>query len=169
MDAKTFGQYLRDLRKQQKKTLKELGKEVDLSQPYLSQIENGERGIPSPDVLQKLSEPLGVPHSILMLKAGHLRNGGLLVNGEFIENPDEALLKMIRSASDGVVVNGATLSAKEAEKFLIKSIEERNREITFYLQKTDLFYNGHLLTNQDRQRILDMLKALFPEYAIKEE
>jgi len=41
-------------------------------------------------------------------------------------------------------------------------------ELIYLLKSDDVTYNGHQLTDQDKRRILDMLKALFPEYAPKE-
>lgn len=39
-------------------------------------------------------------------------------------------------------------------------------ELTLYLeQKTDLAYNGHKLTELERQRIADMLQLMFPNYS----
>ncbi|WP_158629960.1 helix-turn-helix domain-containing protein [Cohnella sp. AR92] len=66
-----FGEYVRSLRKEQKLTLVELAKASDVSQPYLSNIENGNRGIPSIEILNKLAGPLGVPNSTLLLRAGY--------------------------------------------------------------------------------------------------
>lgn len=49
----------------------ELAKEANVSRPYLSQIESGDR-TPSPDILRKLSRPLGVSHEHLMYKASYI-------------------------------------------------------------------------------------------------
>jgi transcriptional regulator with XRE-family HTH domain len=59
-EAVKFGQMLRKQRESKNLTLSELGQLANLSQPYLSQIENGKRGIPSPQVLQALAGPLGL-------------------------------------------------------------------------------------------------------------
>ena len=57
---------------------------------------------------------------------------------------------------------------KELEQTLdIKNFLELKESV---IKTKDLkpYYNGHKLTEQDRQRILDVLKALFPEYQEKE-
>lgn len=72
MDAKEYGQYIKGLRLESGLTLSELGKEVGYSNPYLSQIENGHKGIPSPDLLLKFSKVLNVEYIELMYKAGYL-------------------------------------------------------------------------------------------------
>lgn len=72
MDAKEFGTYIRSLRKSKKMTIRQLELYSGVSNAYLSHIENGKRGIPTPEILKKLSSPLGVPYEVLMEKAGYL-------------------------------------------------------------------------------------------------
>ncbi|CDQ20994.1 helix-turn-helix domain-containing protein [Halobacillus karajensis] len=72
MDALEFGQFLKDLRKKRGLTLTELGDLIGYSNPYLSQIENGKKGIPSPALLMKLSLVLDVRQSELLDKAGYI-------------------------------------------------------------------------------------------------
>lgn len=73
MEAKEFGLYLRELRKAREFTLKQLADESHVSQSYITNVENNKRGIPSPDVLKKLADPLGVSYEELMIKAGYWR------------------------------------------------------------------------------------------------
>jgi hypothetical protein len=42
--------------------------------------------------------------------------------------------------------------------------QESMKDAKKYFEQTDITYNGHPLTAQDRQRVLDMLKVMFPEY-----
>lgn len=53
-------------------TIRQLELYSGVSNAYISQIERGERGIPSPDILKKLSKPLNIEYSELMKKAGYL-------------------------------------------------------------------------------------------------
>lgn len=69
--TETIGEYLRTLRKGKKLTLLRLQEESGVSNSYLSQIENNQF-TPSPDILKKISDPLGVPYSQLMAKAGYM-------------------------------------------------------------------------------------------------
>jgi transcriptional regulator with XRE-family HTH domain len=66
-----YGQ-LKDLRKLKGFTIRELADRSGVSTAYISQLENGNRGIPSPDVLMKLSEGLNVSYPELMQSAGYL-------------------------------------------------------------------------------------------------
>lgn len=72
MEPKDFGEYLRQLRKERKLTIRQLDMYSGVSNSYISQMERGERGIPSPEILRKLSKPLGVSYEELMVKAGHI-------------------------------------------------------------------------------------------------
>ncbi|MBA2943754.1 helix-turn-helix transcriptional regulator [Paenibacillus sp. CGMCC 1.16610] len=69
-----FYDKLRDLRKLKGFTLRELADRSGVSAAYISQLENGNRGIPSPEVLMKLSEGLNTSYSELMDLAGYLES-----------------------------------------------------------------------------------------------
>jgi transcriptional regulator with XRE-family HTH domain len=69
-----FYDKLRDLRKLKGFTIRELADRSGVSAAYISQLENGNRGIPSPDVLMKFSEGLNISYSELMEIAGYLES-----------------------------------------------------------------------------------------------
>lgn len=71
MKAREFGEYLKELRKKKKLTIRQLDTYSGVSNSYISQMERGERGVPSPEILQKLSKPLGVEYDELMILAGY--------------------------------------------------------------------------------------------------
>ncbi|NMO97450.1 helix-turn-helix domain-containing protein [Paenibacillus lemnae] len=71
MEAKEFGSYLRELRKNANLTMRKLDSLSGVSHSYISQLERGERGIPSPDILKKLADPLNISYMDLLHKAGH--------------------------------------------------------------------------------------------------
>lgn len=58
-EVKKIGLKIKKLRKQFNKTSTELAKEVQISQPYLSQIENGHQAVPL-DVLIKICGVFGI-------------------------------------------------------------------------------------------------------------
>jgi transcriptional regulator with XRE-family HTH domain len=76
--ANELGALLSDLRKAKGFSLREVeeatGKAV--SNPYLSQLENGKIQRPSPHVLHSLSGVYAVPYEALMEKAGYLLPSG---------------------------------------------------------------------------------------------
>jgi HTH-type transcriptional regulator, competence development regulator len=69
-----FYDKLRDLRKLKGFTIRDLADRSGVSPAYISQLENGNRGIPSPEVLMKLSEGLNTSYSDLMEIAGSLES-----------------------------------------------------------------------------------------------
>lgn len=74
MKAEEFGEYLKSLRKKRKLTIRQLDTYSGVSNSYISQMERGERGVPSPDILRKLAKPLNVDYEELMMRAGHLKD-----------------------------------------------------------------------------------------------
>lgn len=79
MDKKEFGQYLKSLRKAKGLTLVGLAEISGVSNPYISQIENG-KFLPTPDTLKKLSKGLDVEYLELMQIAGFTDKKSLLDN-----------------------------------------------------------------------------------------
>lgn len=75
MKSKEFGKYLLELRKARRLTLLQVEAEAKISNGYLSQVENGLRGIPHFDILKKLAETYKVSVSELMAKAEDAVNG----------------------------------------------------------------------------------------------
>ncbi len=68
-----LGEELRRLRIEKGATLREVEKATDISNAYLSQLENGKAEQPSPRVLHKLAEYYKVPYQRLMEVAGYLQ------------------------------------------------------------------------------------------------
>lgn len=72
MNKEEFGKYLRRVRNERKLTIRQLDTYSGVSHSYISQVERGNRGIPSPEILQRLSKPLGVDYEELMVRAGYI-------------------------------------------------------------------------------------------------
>jgi transcriptional regulator with XRE-family HTH domain len=70
----TLGQYLASIRNDRKLTLRQVeeASNKEISNAYLSQIENDKIQKPSPNVLHSLSEIYGIEYSDLMEKAGFI-------------------------------------------------------------------------------------------------
>jgi len=133
MEPIEFGRYLRSLRKQKKITIRQLELYSGVSHAYLSQIENGKRGLPSPEILRKLSKPLEVPYEELMYKAGYI---------DFIEVPDDVAegIRGNKISRDDLVTTPVTEDGKIGlkialqDKVLLDKIKEiakkHNMELT---------------------------------------
>jgi transcriptional regulator with XRE-family HTH domain len=70
----TLGQYLASIRQARRLTLRQVEEATnkEVSNAYLSQIENGKIQQPSPNVLYALSEIYGIDYGQLMERAGHV-------------------------------------------------------------------------------------------------
>lgn len=87
MKAIEFGQYVKKLRKNKGMTIRQLELYSGVSNSYLSLLENGKRGIPSPEVLKKISVPLDHSYHDLMAKAGYLKDYDTI--NEYLEEAPE--------------------------------------------------------------------------------
>lgn len=67
-----FGEYLRKLREAQKLSLREMAAKTGVSVSYITQIENGKRKAPGPEVLKKLAPAYNVPVRDLLKAAGYM-------------------------------------------------------------------------------------------------
>jgi transcriptional regulator with XRE-family HTH domain len=64
--------FLRALRMARRLTLRQVERTADVSNAYLSQVEQGKIAQPSPHILQKLASCYGVAAEELMAKAGYI-------------------------------------------------------------------------------------------------
>ncbi|WP_073240236.1 helix-turn-helix domain-containing protein [Desulforamulus putei] len=92
-----FGLFLKQLREKKEMTIRQLAMYANVSHGYLSQVERGERGTPSPEILSKLAGPLGVSYEELMTAAGYL-NGSSTVESVIAKN--KKLYDVIARAKD---------------------------------------------------------------------
>ncbi len=71
MEDFNFGLYLKELRKSRNLSLHDVEKACGVSNPYLSQLERGDRRPPTPQILKKLARAYKIPVRELFLKAGY--------------------------------------------------------------------------------------------------
>jgi transcriptional regulator with XRE-family HTH domain len=107
-----FYEQLRDMRKLKGFTIRELADRSGVSAAYISQLENGNRGVPSPDVLMKLSEGLNTPYSELMDLAGYLEKQHIDRN-ETYAKPRVNLRRFLRE--NDLIFDGIELSEQDKE------------------------------------------------------
>ncbi|GIN08719.1 LexA repressor [Shouchella clausii] len=75
-----FGEYLRRRRKEKGFTIRQLEMKSGVSNAYLSHLENGKRGLPSTEIIKKISKALDISYTEMLQKAGHLDEANLLQN-----------------------------------------------------------------------------------------
>jgi HTH-type transcriptional regulator, competence development regulator len=120
-----FYEQLKDMRKSRGYTIREAASKSGVSPSYISQLENGNRGIPSPDILSKLAEGLDIPYTRLMEIAGYLQ--------------------------DSEAQNDSPNSAAPRPTIPLRQM----------LRDNDIVFDGYQLSDEDKQRILRMMKVLF--------
>lgn len=69
-----FGKHLRRLRESRGYSIRQLSMRSGVSFGQISKIENGRRGVPKPETIEKLSNGLGVDYDYLMSLAGYVSN-----------------------------------------------------------------------------------------------
>jgi transcriptional regulator with XRE-family HTH domain len=108
----TFGEYIRKLRKEQGKSLRQVAKQVGITHAYIAQLESGKFSPPADPVVLALAEELGEDPDILMVIAGRLSDGLIATIQkhpfEFVEiirrlkgAPKEHLDRVAREIRDG--------------------------------------------------------------------
>ncbi|WP_248924931.1 helix-turn-helix domain-containing protein [Paenibacillus hamazuiensis] len=104
---------LRDMRKLKGYTIRELSDRSGVSAAYISQLENGNRGVPSPEVLQKLSEGLNTPYDELMRLAGYLDRDREADGNDGVAKTPVNLRRFLRE--NDLVFDGIELTEQDKE------------------------------------------------------
>lgn len=117
----TVGQMITKGREQKGLSQRELAKIANVSNTEISRIESGERGIPNPKTLRKISQHIGINYNDLMYAAGL----GMQVS------PLNPFLKRYYSDLKGQLLDEAlinTLGSIDNWETLIKSLKQRVEE-----------------------------------------
>lgn len=72
MEAKKFGLYIKSIRNERGLSIRQLELYSGVSNSYLSQLENGKRAIPSPEIIRKLAKGLKASYEELLHQAGYI-------------------------------------------------------------------------------------------------
>lgn len=80
--SKSLSALLRSIRTASGASLREVERKTKISNAYLSQLENGKGGEPSPHILYKLADFYGVPYESLMEAAGYLQSSAKILRRE---------------------------------------------------------------------------------------
>jgi SOS regulatory protein LexA len=146
INLQLFGAYLKELRKKQGLTLRQLSEKTGVSNAYLSQLENGKRGIPKPDILMKIHKPLEVEYEDLMEKAGHISS----------QVRSELLPETIQAMASYDVLN--ELLSNAADVFLGSVTDESgllNDSFKQYLFNASFEDAGNLYSKEDLEKVMD--------------
>lgn len=102
-----FYEQLKEIRKSKGFTIREVADRSGVSSAYISQLENGQRGTPSPEILHKLSDGLASSYTELMKLAGY-------VEDEELSGQDKKPVNLRRLLRERpIVLDGRTLSDRD--------------------------------------------------------
>lgn len=145
----SFGSYVKELRKKKEFTLVQLSEISGVSNPYLSQIEN-DKFTPSPDILRRLSAPLGVRYMDMLHKAGYVE--------------DEESLNLLKEAKEEKVFKlRGTQSSYMVD---LSNLGEDTNDLEEYLKDTllePLFYGDKQLTTDEQSFVIGFIELLLEQ------
>ncbi len=122
-----FSAYLKALIKDRGYSYRRLGQLSGVNHTYISKICAGTSGIPTPDILRKLSVPLCVPYEELLRVAGYLLSERQQVYK--VGEDEKLLVRVAKLSSEGKERLSEYidyLEDREKKKRRKKSLENRN-------------------------------------------
>lgn len=109
----SFSEYIKGLRVARRLSLREVAREAGISNSYLSQVEQGRRGAPHPNMLRKLAVVYEVPVRELLENAGYLEEPEMAESEEQrIDRAFEFVMADSRFQAGTRVKGGLTYEAK---------------------------------------------------------
>ena len=119
-----IGKELRRLRREADLTLEDIGKATGFSLVYISQIERGERPVPSTQMLEKFVEKIGKPELFLQLYRLNVSSRKeILIN---LENKTDAETELFASLARESETEGISPElVAEINKLLLRSREAK--------------------------------------------
>jgi transcriptional regulator with XRE-family HTH domain len=129
----SFGEELRKIRKDKNLSIRKVGELSGISHAYLSQIENGKRPKPKPEIINKLSKALNQDYVELMEMAGYLEGLSTEEKERFSVNEEWRgyLKELLTDPSYTEIIDGNKFVPAVVEK--IKKVElkfELDEELT---------------------------------------
>ncbi|AGK99643.1 helix-turn-helix domain-containing protein [Desulfoscipio gibsoniae] len=144
-----IGTKIRELRKSKKLTQKELAKKINKSERVIQKYESGEI-VPPISVIEEIAKILDVDiYDIILtnrMYIDQIPSGSIFPKVNFVV-PGEIATKGVDSVTTVKLMSGQDLY-----------------DIAFLLKhQKEAYYNGRLLTEYERKRVLAMLKIMFSE------
>jgi SOS-response transcriptional repressor LexA/DNA-binding XRE family transcriptional regulator len=177
-DEKKFGENLKELRKRKGLKIRELEALAKVSNAYLSQLENGKRGKPSPEIIKKLAPHLGVTYTELMKLAGYITED---INQDALEllkleEIEEVFKYAFEQFFNGISDDGEVI--KEFRESLIGQVTEMDANVSEFFSEENMKTRGFWeelfdqLTFQEKLEFLLLLKKdvnISPVYKTSKE
>lgn len=160
-----FRNYIKKVREDKGLKMRELERLSGISQSYISQIENGKRSIPTPDVIKKLANGLNENPIDLMVLAGYFSK-------EEAEQRKK-ILNQLKKEQEEDRKESYNYFNVEYPKHIIyddddgtSNIRETTIEDVYdifsllHIDNCDIYYKYKKITNEEKKKILTMLKTI---------
>ncbi|MDV2988779.1 helix-turn-helix transcriptional regulator [Dehalogenimonas sp. THU2] len=118
-----FGTYVRQLRKKQGLSLRTVSQQTGISYSYLSQIEQGRRNPPGPDLMKRLASVYQVTQKDLLRAAGYLEEN----NEPTLSDEQEVEMAFNYVMNDPRYKSGTRMNGKltpEVKRFVVEMYEK---------------------------------------------
>lgn len=182
----SLGEKIKEARKNKGLTTTQLAEMIDVSQGYISHLENNRKKNPSPEILQKIANVLEIPQTDLMIKAGYIDSDDLFVEmdkgteklqetHDQVKKLNEKLTSLSQAIFDLNKQNSKTSDEKiknEIQNLLIeiRGIESilKNNHTLYFDSKEEVNklkeIAEFLLKKQEKKSLLTDLTELLEEY-----
>ena len=151
-----FGKKIKEIRIDNDMTINTVSKKSGVSQSYISQIENGSRDTPQPDMIKKIANGLGVDYFILMRAAGYMATSNESTTTNEVEFTNICFnVKTVYKKTDE---NGSEKYVRYTEEELKSNFFNLHHLIT--QDTNDIFYNDRVLTRIELEKVKPMLELL---------
>ena len=150
----SIGKRIKKLRLSKKLTQKQLGEKIGRSTESIKKYESGEI-TPPWSVVGRIAEALNVPFNELVPD-----NSQEAI--DLFDTPREIDVVFHEPIEEKIKVKNCGELTKAIP---LEKVRQRFFDVGYILKyRKEAYCNGHLLSDEERQRALDMLKVLFPEY-----
>jgi transcriptional regulator with XRE-family HTH domain len=149
-----IGDRIKELRKSKKVTQRELARKIHRSERIVQKYESGEVSPPW-NAVERIAEALNVPFN------------------ELVPDNSQEAIDLFDTPREIDIVFHEPIEEKIKDKnggeftraIPLEKVRQRFFDVGYILKyREEAYYNGHLLSDEERRRALDMLKVLFPEY-----
>lgn len=155
MNKKNIGMYIKELRQKKQLTLSKLSEISSISQPYLSQIEKGQRN-PSFDIIKKLSEAFEVDFTELAWRAGLYTDAEIQQRREM-----EAFYNSMTPEEEEAYIE------RDMKYSLLHDYRQLHYpDLKILLNGGNVFFGGKSLNYEQRQTATKILEVLFEKLEV---
>lgn len=116
VDNPSFGTYLKQIREQKSWSINQLADIAGISTSQISRIENGKRGVPKPQTIEKLSQALHVPYAEMMDHAGYLHPEESAQIPEWASSRDKRDFKKMLEEDGELMFDGVPLDDEDKQR-----------------------------------------------------